>query len=360
MDKQRGDPAGAQSAGNPSDGLHIGKICLSKWENRVGMGENEGRIIVVTREGVEQFVLQEIKRQGIVDKAIEGKGGMEPVGAEVDVDQPIDISVPNVLVTVLGLCKAKNGWLQKMRVERRDHRASIRQEAPLTRVSERDVRSNPLSPRDNSKSQNVIVDVELERVESEGLQFSLAVVLDERAGDGLVRNAPPTIPPLLESIRSGLSQVVHMSAYISLDFRRRNGGRLRKPLDEGAHAEGSRRGASMVGGRPQVGSVREGGVIERDAPGEISQRLAGVEPPAGDLPVDPLVFAQGIRRAAGSVEGEEKLEGEPLTGGVSLDELPKLANHLAVVSASQLRLDEILPDCYPHLIEPGGLAGRRI
>src|SRR5260370_24419983 len=217
MDKPRGDPAGAQSAGNPGDALHIGKICLSKWKNRVGMGENEGRIVVVNREGVQQFVLQEIKCQRIVDKAIEGKGGMEPVGAEVDLGQPIDISVPNVLVTVLGLCKANNGWLQAMRVERRDHGASIRQEALLTRVSERDVCSNPLSPRDNSKSQKVIVNVELERTESEGLQFTLAVVLDERAGDDLVGNAPATIPPLLESIRSGLSQVVHMSAYISLD-----------------------------------------------------------------------------------------------------------------------------------------------
>src|SRR6267143_155483 len=50
------------------------------------------------------------------------------------------------------------------------------------------------------------------------------------------------------------------------------------------------------------------------------------------------------RRSAGPVESKEKLEGEPLTGGVGLDELPKLANHLAVVSISQLRLDEILPD----------------
>ena len=116
----------------------------------------------------------------------------------------------------------------------------------------------------------------------------------------------------------------------------------------------------MVGGRAQVGNVYEGRVIEGDAPGEISQCLARIEPPPGDLPVDPLVFAQSICRAAGPVEGEEKLKGEPLTGGVGLDELSKLANHLAVVSVGQLRLNEILPDRYPHLIEPGGLAGRRI
>src|SRR5436309_9900066 len=152
-----------------------------------------------------------------------------------------------------------------MGIERSDHGATIRrdEEAPIARVSERDVRLRPLGPRDNGKSQNVIVNGESERMESKALQFSLAVVLDERAGDGLVGNAPATIPPLLESVRSRLSQVVHMGPYISLDRRRRNGGRLRKPLNEGAHAEGSRRGASMVGGRALVGSVREGGVIDR-------------------------------------------------------------------------------------------------
>ena len=195
----------------------------------------EQHLRLVSREGIEQFVLQEIQRQCVVDKAIEGKGGLERVSAEMDLGQPIDIGVPNVLVTVLGLCEADYGWLQEVGVERRDHRATIRreEEAPLARVSERDVRLRPLGPRDNGKSQNVIVNGESERMESKALQFSLAVVLDERAGDGLVGNAPATIPPLLESVRSRLSQVVHMGPYISLDRRRRNGGRLGKPVEFG-------------------------------------------------------------------------------------------------------------------------------
>src|SRR6266436_4699987 len=98
---------------------------------------------------------------------------MERVGAEIDLGQPIDIGVPNVLVTVLGFCKAGNGWLQEIRAQRRDHGASIRrdEEAPLTRISERDVRLCPFGTPDNgqSLSPNAVLNVELERMESEAL-----------------------------------------------------------------------------------------------------------------------------------------------------------------------------------------------